>query len=175
MSIFFSLLDIFFICISNVIPFLPPQKPPISSLLLLSYDSHCTSLALLLGINLSQHQWYLFPLMPYKAILCFIFNWRHESLHVYRTSQEIVISGYFHQALPGICHRVWVWWLYMGRVPRLGRLWMTFPSVYASQFVSQENFAFLSRKDRSVQTLVFLLLEHHLLCELYFGYSELLG
>jgi hypothetical protein len=32
-----------------------------------------------------------------------------------------------------------------------------------------------SKKDQSVYTLVFLLLELHVVCELYLGYSELLG
>jgi len=32
-----------------------------------------------------------------------------------------------------------------------------------------------SKKDRSIHTLVFLLLELHVVCELYIGYSELLG
>ena len=67
-----------------------------------------------------------------------------------RASQETVISGYFQQALPGICNHVWVWWLCMGWIPRLVRLWMTFPSVYATQFVSQENFfSFLERTEAS--------------------------
>jgi hypothetical protein len=32
-----------------------------------------------------------------------------------------------------------------------------------------------SEKDRSIHTLVFLLLEFHVFCELYLGNSELLG
>ena len=32
-----------------------------------------------------------------------------------------------------------------------------------------------SKKDQSVHTLVFLLLEFHVICELYLRYSELLG
>jgi hypothetical protein len=32
-----------------------------------------------------------------------------------------------------------------------------------------------SKKDQSIHTLVFLLLELHVVCELYLGYSELLG
>jgi hypothetical protein len=32
-----------------------------------------------------------------------------------------------------------------------------------------------SKKDRRIHTLVFLLLEFHVVCELYLGYSELLG
>ena len=36
-------------------------------------------------------------------------------------------------------------------------------------------FVFPSKKDQSIHTLVFLLLEFHVFCELYLGYSELLG
>ena len=32
-----------------------------------------------------------------------------------------------------------------------------------------------SRKDQSVHTLVFLLFEVHVVCELYLGYSDILG
>ena len=33
----------------------------------------------------------------------------------------------------------------------------------------------LSKKDQSTHTLIFLLLELHVFCELYLGYAELLG
>ena len=36
-----------------------------------------------LGIKPSQDQGPLFPLMPDKAILCYICGWSHRSLHVY--------------------------------------------------------------------------------------------
>ena len=58
--------------------------------------------------------------------------------------------------------------------PWWGSLWM----VSASQFVSiffHENFVSTSKKDQSTHTLVFILLELHVVCELYLGYSELLG
>jgi hypothetical protein len=35
------------------------------------------------GIEPSQDQWPLLPLMPDKAILCYICGWSHELLHVY--------------------------------------------------------------------------------------------
>ena len=35
------------------------------------------------GIELSQDQGILLPLMPYKAILYYICRWSHGSLHVY--------------------------------------------------------------------------------------------
>jgi hypothetical protein len=46
------------------------------------------------------------------------------------------MSGFYQQALPGIHNNVWVWWLYMGWIPRWGSLWMAFPSVSAPHFVS---------------------------------------
>ena len=51
-------------------------------------------------------------------------------------SQETAISGSCQQNLAGICNSVWVWWLYMGWIPRWGSLWMVIPSVSALNFVS---------------------------------------
>jgi hypothetical protein len=51
-------------------------------------------------------------------------------------SQERAISGSCQQNLAGICNSVWVWWLYMGWIPRWGNLWMVPPSVSALNFVS---------------------------------------
>ena len=53
-----------------------------------------------------------------------------------KSSQETTISGYCQHALVGICHSVWVWWLFMGRIPKWGSLWMAVPSVSALKFVS---------------------------------------
>jgi hypothetical protein len=50
--------------------------------------------------------------------------------------QETTISGSCHQVLVGICHSVWVWWLFMGWIPKWGSLWMIVPSVCALNFVS---------------------------------------
>jgi hypothetical protein len=56
---------------------------------------------------------------------------------------------------------------------------MVIPSVSAPHFVSltpsMDVFVPHSRKDRSTHTSVFLLLEFYVVCELYLGYSELLG
>ena len=52
-------------------------------------------------------------------------------------SHETAISGSFHHALLDIHNSVWVWCLYMGWIPRWGRLWMAFPSVSALYFVSE--------------------------------------
>ena len=51
-------------------------------------------------------------------------------------SQERAMSGFYQQNLAGICNNVWVWWLYMGWIPRLGSLWTVLPSVSAPNFVS---------------------------------------
>ena len=53
-----------------------------------------------------------------------------------RASQETAISGSCQQALVGIHNSVWVWWLYMGWIPRWGSLWMVIPSVSTPHFVS---------------------------------------
>jgi hypothetical protein len=56
---------------------------------------------------------------------------------------------------------------------------MTFSSVSALHLVSifpaMSIFVPPSKKVQSIHTLVFLLLELHVVCELYLGYSELLG
>ena len=62
----------------------------------------------------------------------------------------------------------------MGWIPKWGSLWIAFPSVFAPHFVSIFALPF-SKKDQSTYTLVFLLLELHVVYELYLGYSKLLG
>ena len=52
-----------------------------------------------------------------------------------RASQETAISSSYQQAPVGIHNSVWVWWLYMGWIPRWGSLWMVIPSVSAPRFV----------------------------------------
>jgi hypothetical protein len=53
-----------------------------------------------------------------------------------RASQETAISGSCQQNLVGICNSVWVWWLFMGWIPKWGSLWMVIPSVSGVNFVS---------------------------------------
>jgi hypothetical protein len=53
-----------------------------------------------------------------------------------KITRERAMSGSCQQNLSGICNSVWVWWLYMGWIPRWGSLWMVFPSVLAPNFVS---------------------------------------
>jgi hypothetical protein len=55
---------------------------------------------------------------------------------IYKGPQEIAISGFTHQALVGICHSVWVWWLFIGWIAKWVSLWMVVPSVSALNFVS---------------------------------------
>ena len=60
----------------------------------------------------------------------------------------------------------------------MGSLWMAFSSVSAPHCLhisSLEYFVPPSKKEQSIYTLAFLLLEIPVVCELYFGYSELLG
>ena len=54
-----------------------------------------------------------------------------------RASEETAISGSCQKALIGICLvGIWVWWLFMGWIPKWGSLWMVVPSVSAPNFVS---------------------------------------
>ena len=53
-----------------------------------------------------------------------------------RVSQKTAISGSCQQAFVVIHKSVWVWWLFMGWIPRWGSLWILFSSVSASHFVS---------------------------------------
>jgi hypothetical protein len=53
-----------------------------------------------------------------------------------RVSQETAISGSCQHALMVIHNSFWVWWLYMGWIPRWGSLWMAFPSISVPHFVS---------------------------------------
>ena len=66
----------------------------------------------------------------------------------------------------------------MGWMPRWGSLWMVTPSDSALNFVSvtpSMGILFPLLRRISIHTLVFILLELHVFCELYLGYSELLG
>jgi hypothetical protein len=92
---FFFLYWIFLIYLSNIIPFLDfsPRNPlyhlpspffygdvpPLTHPLPPPY----TQIPLHWGIYPSQDQGPLLPLTPNKAILCYICNWSHGSLHVY--------------------------------------------------------------------------------------------
>ena len=51
-------------------------------------------------------------------------------------SQEIAISASCQQNLAGTCNSVWVWWFYMGWIPREGSRCMALPSVSSPNFVS---------------------------------------
>jgi hypothetical protein len=92
------LLDIFFIYISNVIPFtsflptpppemLYPIPPPLASMRVFPHPSthSCPHPGIPLHwvIKSSQDQGLLLPLIPNKATLCYICGWSHGSFHVY--------------------------------------------------------------------------------------------
>jgi hypothetical protein len=51
-------------------------------------------------------------------------------------SQETAKSGSCQQNLVGIGNSVWIWWLFMGWIPRWGSVWMVLPSVSAPNSVS---------------------------------------
>ena len=66
-----------------------------------------------------------------------------------------------------------------GMNPQVGQpldgLSISLCSILCPHICSREYFVPLSKKDQSTHTLVFLLLELHVVCELYLGYSKLLG
>ena len=51
-------------------------------------------------------------------------------------SYETAISGSLQQNLAGICNSVWIWWLFMGWIPKWGSLCMVVSSDSALNFVS---------------------------------------
>ena len=53
-----------------------------------------------------------------------------------KASQETAISCSCQHARHGIHNSVWVWWSYMGWIPRCGSPCMVFPSVSAPQLIS---------------------------------------
>jgi hypothetical protein len=53
-----------------------------------------------------------------------------------RISPETVVSGSCQQALTDICNSAWVWWLFMGWIPKWGSLWMAISSVSVLNLVS---------------------------------------
>ena len=61
----------------------PLSHPPSPLLTNPSTLLPCPDIPLHWGIESSQDQGPLLPLMFNKAILCYICSWRHESLHVY--------------------------------------------------------------------------------------------
>jgi hypothetical protein len=94
-----------------------------------------------------------------------------------RASQKIATLGSCQQTLLGIHNSVCIWWLFMGWIPRWGSLWLAFPSVcstFCQHISSFEYFVPPSKKDWRIHSLVFLLLELHVVCEFYLGYSKLL-
>jgi hypothetical protein len=67
----------------------PLSHPPNRLLLCGCSPTHLPALAFP-GIKSSQDQGPLLPLMPDKAILCYICGWSHGSLHVYSLVGSLV-------------------------------------------------------------------------------------
>jgi hypothetical protein len=95
------------------------------------------------------------------------------------TSQKTAISESCEQNVVGICNSVWVWCFFYGMDPRVGQS-LNGPSFSLSSKLCLCNlvhgyFVPHSKKERSICTLVFLLLEFHEFCKLYLAYSKFLG
>jgi hypothetical protein len=99
---FSFLLDIFFIYISNVITFqVPPPRNLLSHLFFpCFYESVLPPTSPLLPPypciplhwGIKQDLGLLLPLMPNKAILCYICSWSRGSLHVYSLVDGLVLG-----------------------------------------------------------------------------------
>lgn len=96
------LLDIFFIYISNVIPFPGSlQNPPITSPCFYECAPTCPLLLLspFPGINVhwaiksTQDLGPLLPAMPNMTILCYICTWGHGLLHLYSLVGDLVLGS----------------------------------------------------------------------------------
>ena len=74
-------------------PLSPPHTHhpiPLSSLPPPTPDSHCSGIRLQWGIKPPQDQGPPLPLMPDKAILCYICSWSNGCLHVYTLVGSLV-------------------------------------------------------------------------------------
>jgi hypothetical protein len=103
--LYFYFLDIFFTYISNIIPFPVPPEAPYSIPSPCFFEAvpspthpllpNCPLIPLHWDIEPSQDQGLLLPLVPNKAILCYICSWSHRPLHVYSLVDGLVpgISG----------------------------------------------------------------------------------
>ena len=92
------------------------------------------------------------------SVLCPMDGCKHILMYFLgtgRASQETAISGSCQQALVGINNSVWVWWLFMGWIPRWGSLWMVLASVSAPKSF-HGYFVPLSKKDWNIHTSFFL-------------------
>jgi hypothetical protein len=92
-------------------------------------------------------------------------------------SQETAISGSFQRNLAGICNGVCIWRLVMGWI--LSQQSLDGPSFRLSSKLCLCNsihrcFVPNSKKGQSDHTLVFVL-EFHVFCNLFLGYSKFLG
>jgi hypothetical protein len=118
------------------------------------------------------------------AVLSLMDGWKHPFLYLPgtgRASQETVISGSSgscQQALVGIHNSLGLVIVY-GMDPQVGQsldghsFSLCFTLCLCNSFHGY--FVPPSKKDRSIHTLVFLLLEFHVFCEFYISYSKLLG
>ena len=117
-------------------------------------------------------------LTPPLGTLCSA-GWKHLPLYLPgsgRAFQETAISVSCQQALLDIRNRLWVWYLFMGWIPRWGSLWISFPSISAPSFASvfpSWSILFLLLRRTETSTL-WSSFSNFMWSDLYLGYSELL-
>jgi hypothetical protein len=114
-------------------------------------------------------------------VLCPMDGCEHPLLYLPgtgRASPETAVSGSCQQNLVGIHNSDWVWWLYMEWIPQVGHS-LDGPSFSLCSTLCLciffHGYFIPPSKYGSIHTLVFLLLEFHVFCKLYLGYSKFLG
>ena len=107
--------------------------------------------------------------------------WASTSVFVrlWQNLSGVAIWGSCQYALPGIHSNVWVWCLYNGMDPKVGQSldglsFSLFSTLWFCIF-SWTLFPLLKRTEAPILSLSLLLLDVHVVCKSYFGYSMLLG
>ena len=123
------------------------------------------------------------PLAPSLGTLCSV-QWVAMSIHfcIYQHWHSLSRDNYIRLLSTRTCYHPQYYLSLVtvfGMDPQVGQ---SLDGLYFSLYFTTSlcntfhgYFVSLSKRDQSIQTLVFLLLELHVVCELYLGYSELLG
>jgi hypothetical protein len=131
-----------------------------------------------MGLQSSSSPWvFLAPSLRTLLVLCPMDDCEHPLLYLPgtgRTSQEIAISDSCQQSLVGIC-LVSGFGLWDGSESEAVSGWSFLQALLCLCNSFHGYFVPHSKKKQSIHTLVFILLEFHVFCKLYLGYSKFLG